>query len=595
MCNVTPVVLVELSDMLDTAETLLAENIPALLNGVPAAAVRSELDRILGSRVFLHSQRIRRFLQFVVEECLLGRQHRLKEYLIGIEVFNRMEVFDPRVDSIVRVEARRLRSKLEEYYLTEGRENELRIELRKGSYIPLVEHRRSGSSGYTLPAAGRSSVAIGRLATHNGESAELVSGITRRLTHVLIKEGYCRMMAAFDPDAAVQPDYLLEGSIEQHGQDVRIWLQLISLPEGTYLWSDSGPADDIEALALSMNRAVVTSYQDKKHGVRRRPTSQSFDHYLKGRYLWKVFTPENVRISVTFFQKAVERDPSYAAAWAALAEAGVLSCLFGFPPAQIQEAAQRAVELNGNLPEAHVAWGTVLSILQSDWDAGEREFHRALQLDGRDTAAHVAYALQLACRGMLSEAGSELQRALEMDPASLAMNFALGWLKCVARRYDEAIAQHRLVCQLAPDFALAFLGLGWAHLGKGDLANATAFFANARNLLKCQNLLSGCLGHCYARTGNRDDALRLLAQLEGQPAAAIGRAAIHAGFDDQERAFDQLEQACDAHDVALPLRVLNPEFDALRDQPRYIALSERMGLANGKMRCHDLSASAPSR
>src|SRR5947209_19261257 len=93
---------------------------PEALNGLPVAEIRSELDRILRSRVFVHSHRIRRFLQFVVEECLLGQQHRLKEYLIGLEVFNRLEAFDPRVDSIVRVEARRLRTKLDEYYQTEG-------------------------------------------------------------------------------------------------------------------------------------------------------------------------------------------------------------------------------------------------------------------------------------------------------------------------------------------------------------------------------------------------------------------------------------------------------------------------------------------
>src|ERR1700734_3939007 len=101
--------------MLDMEETLTPDNALTVLNGMPAPAIRSELERILRSRVFVHSHRIRRFLQFVVEECLLGRQHRLKEYLIGMEVFNRLEAFDPRVDSIVGVEARRPGAKLEEY------------------------------------------------------------------------------------------------------------------------------------------------------------------------------------------------------------------------------------------------------------------------------------------------------------------------------------------------------------------------------------------------------------------------------------------------------------------------------------------------
>src|SRR5579871_5572458 len=113
----------------------------ANLNGIPSAEIRAQLDSVLRSRAFVQSHRIRRFLQFVVEESLLGQPHRLKEYLIGLEVFDRRDAFDPRVDSIVRVEARRLRHKLEEYYRTEGREDLTRITLRKGSYVPIFEYR----------------------------------------------------------------------------------------------------------------------------------------------------------------------------------------------------------------------------------------------------------------------------------------------------------------------------------------------------------------------------------------------------------------------------------------------------------------------
>src|ERR1035441_9439172 len=121
------------------------EETTAVFNGVPAAEVRAQLDFILRSRAFIQSHRIRRFLQFVVEERLLGQPQRLKEYLIGLEVFDRREAFDPRVDSIVRVEARRLRYKLEEYYRTEGREDSVRIVLRKGSYVPIFEYRTTAS------------------------------------------------------------------------------------------------------------------------------------------------------------------------------------------------------------------------------------------------------------------------------------------------------------------------------------------------------------------------------------------------------------------------------------------------------------------
>jgi len=535
---------------------------------------------------------------------MAGRQHRLKEYLIGMEVFNRLEAFDPRVDSIVRVEARRLRAKLEEYYLTEGREDELRIELRKGSYVPLFEHWRSGSNGYDygVSPARRSSVAIGKIGAHNGEPPELVSGITRRLTHSLIQEG-CQVMAPADPAAAATSEYVLEGAIERHAEEVKIWLQLMHRAEGAYVWSDAGHAEDIEMLARSIKRVVVTSHdRDGNHRLQRRVHGQSFDQYLKGRFLWKAFAPDTVRSSIPFFQKAVERDPAYGAAWAALAEASILSSLFGSAPSQepahIKEAATRAVELNEALPEGHVAIGSALSILDRDWSAGEREFQRAIQLEGRDSSVHVAYGLQLACRGMMRHAHSEFERALELDPASLPANFALGWLQCVTKRYDDSLAQHRLVSQLAPDFPLAYLGLGWAHLGKAEFTDAVACFSSAKSLLKCNSLLSGCLGHCYARMGNHDDAANQLDQLAGQPGglqpAWISMAAIWAGLGDLDGAFNSLNSALEAQDWGLPARLLTPEFDSLRSQSRFVDLCGRMGLVNGNPAPSKIATGAPA-
>src|SRR5271154_6967206 len=154
--------------MISTVDNPIEET-ATVLNGVPAAEIRAELDLILRSRAFIQSHRIRRFLQFVVEESLLGQPHRLKEYLIGLEVFDRREAFDPRVDSIVRVEARRLRYKIEEYYRIEGREDQVRIVLRKGSYVPMFEYRGSGTGA--SPIAPRRSIEISLFSIANAASA----------------------------------------------------------------------------------------------------------------------------------------------------------------------------------------------------------------------------------------------------------------------------------------------------------------------------------------------------------------------------------------------------------------------------------------
>ncbi len=155
----------------------------------------------------------------------------------------------------------------------------------------------------------------------------------------------------------------------------------------------------------------------------------------------------------------------------------------------------------------------------------------------------------------------------------------------MTRRYDEAIAQHTLVSQLAPDFPLAYLGLGWASLGKAQYQDAVAYFTNASSLLKCRTLLSGCLGHCYARMGHREEAMRQLAQLASQPPAfftsPVSMASIHAGLGETDRAFTYLEQACNAGDCSLPIQMLNPEFEVLRGDIRYGAVAAKLGLAIG--------------
>jgi tetratricopeptide (TPR) repeat protein len=597
--------------MYDTAVKSAIDDVATALNGVPASEIKAELDRILSSRVFVHSHRIRRFLQFVVEECLLGQHHRLKEYLIGLEVFNRREAFDPRVDSIVRVEARRLRAKLEEYYLTEGREDELRILLRKGSYIPVFEYRRDGSNslGGFAPSH-RRSIAITSFLVSNGggDHMALVDEIKRRLAHVLIKEGYFRVLGTSQqPDATAEPrpdgssngatpelpkaDYLLEGIVEIHDQRIRLILQLQNVIDGSCGWSESTECDfnnlsNIEALARAVNRELLTPRNEASRARIHGEHKQSYDSYLQGRYYWKLATPESVRSSVASFQKASESNPAYAAAWAALAEAMALSSMFGFvDPAEagrMKEAAQKAAELHDSLPEAHLALGAALSISDWNWKEGELELQRAIQLDSRDHASHVAYAIQLACRGMIDDGILEVERALELDPASLFANFALGWLYSVGGRHDEAISQHRLVAQLAPDFPLSYLGLGWAHCGKRMYPDAIAHFTNASNLLKCRSLLRGCLGYCYAMSGRKDEALRELAvlksQAQSQYTSPISSAAIYSGLGDKDRALSHLEQALASHDISLPVQLMSPEFDSLRQEPRFAALREKMGL-----------------
>jgi len=604
----------------------------AVLNGVPAAEIRSQLDLILRSRAFIQSHRIRRFLQFVVEESLLGQPHRLKEYLIGLEVFDRREAFDPRVDSIVRVEARRLRYKLDEYYRTEGREDAIRIILRKGSYIPIFEYR-SASNGITPSSARRSlelslcSLANATAESGSPEATAAAEEIQRRLAHVLIKEG-CFQVVVKPPSqtslnqgtnqaginqvqnpavgedgpisevpglsaatAGTSPaDYVAQGSIEFHDNSFRMLLQLQQSADGSYIWSETvdGPLQDlscIDRLAQQLLRDLAAPSRDSA-ARRQSERKESCDSYLQGRYHWKLATPDSIRNSVAYFSRAVESDPNYAAAWAALSEALLVTSVFGLLPpsdsdSRMKEAALRATSLNPSLPEAHVALGAVLSLLDWNWQAGEEELQKSIQLDKNDMTGHLAYGIHLACRGAQEAAVAEVERALEVDPAALFPNFVLGWLYGVCHRFEEAIAQHKLVSRLAPDYGLPHLGLGMAYAGKGQYTDAIAHLTNATQM-KCGSLLHGQMGYCYAMAGRRDEAQReigtLRARSESTYVSPISFAAIYAGLGDHEQALMHLDRAVEARDTSLPVQLLSSEFDALRNHPRLDDLRSRIGL-----------------
>jgi serine/threonine-protein kinase len=593
--------------MMSTVVSPIEEN-TAVLNGVPAAEIRSQLDLILRSRAFIQSHRIRRFLQFVVEESLLGQPHRLKEYLIGLEVFDRREAFDPRVDSIVRVEARRLRYKLDEYYRTEGREDGIRIVLRKGSYVPIFEYRSAGSG--VSPVSPRRSMEIAHFSLNSAapvaaEAGAAAEEIQRRLAHILIKEGCFQVVVksqsshtlAGDTDAhadtlptgasASTADYVVEGSMEFLEDGFRLLLQLQQSVDGSYIWSETtdGRLQDLSCIDHLAQQLVRDLAAAKEGGAPRRQSErrESWDAYLQGRYHWKLGTPDSIRNSVAFFTKAVETDSNSAAAWAALSEALLVSSVFGLlpPDTRIKEAALRATSLNPSLPEAHVALGAVLSLLDWDWTAGEEELQKSIQLDKSDPIGHLAYGIQLACRGAQDSAVAEIERALEVDPASLFPNFILGWMYGVCRRFDESIAQHTLVSRLATDYGLPHLGLGMAYAGKGQFTDAIAHLTNATQM-KCGSLLHGQMGYCYAMAGRRDEAQReigiLKARSESNFVSPMSFAAIYAGLGDVAEALVYLERAVETRDTSLPVHLLCMEFDRLRDHPQFQNLLGRIGL-----------------
>jgi len=248
-----------------------------IANGLSAEAVHAELDRVLSSATFIRSKRLGRFLRFTVEQCLEGRQNSLKEYLVGVEVFNKMETFDPRIDSIVRVEARRLRSKLERYYQTEGREDEIVIQFRKGSYVPMIltreqYHAHGYVDGATQTRTGKRSIAVSRFTNLGVDPAHsfFCLGITEDVVSALTKVPDFRIVARHSGVDEVKSDFILEGSVRKQGDRLRIAAQLIDTASSVYVWSETYERDVSDAFAVQdeISRAIVNSMRAEFEEVR---------------------------------------------------------------------------------------------------------------------------------------------------------------------------------------------------------------------------------------------------------------------------------------------------------------------------------------
>jgi TolB-like protein len=239
-----------------------------IANGISHDAVHAELDRVLSSATFIRSKRLGRFLRFTVEQCLEGRQNALKEYLVGVEVFNKLETFDPRIDSIVRVEARRLRSKLERYYQTEGREDEIVIQFRKGSYVPMILTREQYQAhgyvdGAPQPRSGKRSIAVSRFTNLGVDPTHsfFCLGITEDVVSALTKVPDFRIVARYSGGEDVKADFVLEGSVRKQGDRLRIAAQLIDTASSVYVWSETYERDVSDAFAVQdeISRSIVAS------------------------------------------------------------------------------------------------------------------------------------------------------------------------------------------------------------------------------------------------------------------------------------------------------------------------------------------------
>lgn len=420
-----------------------------------------------------------------------------------------------------------------------------------------------------------------------------VRGVTVRPTTAVLK--YHKHRA--DPLVAASElavDVILNGTIQRSGDRIRVGVHVISGHDGAMRWAghfDEKLTDLFaveDSIADQVTRALtLTLTEEERRRLSRRNTenTHAYHAFLKGRFFWNKRTEEGLRKGIAQFDEAIGHDPEYALAYAGLADSYNLLCAYGALPPQegfprARQAAERALELDEHLAEAHTSLAYATLHFYWDWALAEREFLRALTLNANYATAHQWYGGYLAARGRFDESLAEIEQAHRIDPVSLMINADIGWLSFFARQHDRAIEQLRKTLEMDPNFALAYWLLGLNKEQKGQLEEATADFRKAVSLSEDIPFALASLGHVLGRSGKRDEAaaaleelLRLSARRYVSPHSI---ATVYIGLGQSTEALEWLNRAADERSNWIIFLNVDPVFDPLRDDPRFRNITDRL-------------------
>ena len=389
---------------------------------------------------------------------------------------------------------------------------------------------------------------------------------------------------------------VLTGRMTQVGPDLIIKTELVDAQDGSYLWGDncSYKMSDILDIETHMCRELSDKLlhgltaQDKKQLTTHQTNNvEAYYSYLKGRYFLNKRTTRSIKKAVEYFQQAIELDPDYALAYAGLSDSCTLLVSWeALTPsegyAKAKAAALRAIEIVPTLAEAHAGLGHA-RLHSWEWADAEAAFKRAVELNPGYAPAHQWYSEYLFSAGRFEESIAEILIALELDPLSPLMNADVGWTYYFARRYDEAIARLKQTIEMDPDFWLPHFIIGQAYIQKEMYDAAIGAIHKAMELAGKGPLSVLLVGYAYAVSGKRTEALEVIDQLidlsRERYFSQYRVADIYAGLGDDEKVFEHLERAFEAHDARLIWLKVDPHFDRFRSDPRFQDLARRMGFA----------------
>jgi len=588
---------------------------------ISADEVRAELERILADNVFASAQKMKRFLRFVVLETLAGRGDHLNESLVGTEIYSSGEAFDPRLDSTVRVEAGRLRSKLREFYESQGDAGRFRIEIPKGTYKPIFKRLKETRTNKPEQAFAKKSPRARTMAVlpfadmspqkdheyfGDGLAEELMFALSRlpnlrvvSQTSVFAFKG--KGMDVREIGRQLDVGSLMEGSVRKAEQLLRITVRLTEVGTGFQIWSEvfERPLRDVfevqQQIAKAVARALrieVLGEEDDLPGCSSTTNLSAFNHFLVGRSFWNKQTQAALKAAIGHFEKAIAEDQAYGKAYLGISDClrklefwGLMHPSEAIPKAK--EAAKRAFAVSPTLVEANISLAAIRAVNEWEWTEADAMFREILRTCSDSAHARQVYAMMcLLPLGRFDEAIEQIHIARQLDPLALLINAHVGAAYYFAGRYEEAIEQLQATLELEPNYHLAQLGLALAMEEKGMLDDALATVEKAKSLAGEIMPIWGALGHIYARAGKTREAEAVLGELftleKVRYISPLDFALVYGGLGRTDEVFECLDKAAVDHCGRLAWALVDPRHKNLRSDARFHALTKRVfpGLQN---------------
>ena len=580
------------------------------VDAVPGTAVREQLARIVDSPKFISSARLCRFLTHIVNRTLCGDLDCIKEFSIAMEVFDRTPRYDPNIDAIVRVEARRLRAKLKEYYEGPGKNDPVLIGLRPGSYVPIFRwlDAQPGSARQEMGTAVQAGASVAVLPFVNmssepeqdyfcdGISEEIINSLTRIAGLKVIARSSAFQFKGMSVDIRevgrrLDADVIIEGSVRKAGEKLRISAQAIQAESGHGLWSEVFRRDlkDVFAIQEEIAQSVAGLLRVDLPVARARvhPSVrdlEAYTRYLRARFLIHQQSPETLRAALEQLGELTHVFPDYALAYSGMAAAASFLSLFGvvsgrdvYP--EVKANAERGYALDPDSGETCTILGGIRGWFEHRWDEALKLYDRALELQPGHAPARFFLAMALLCQGNIQAAEAALRRSTELDPLSASDCARLAYLHYVKGDHRSAAEHLEKSFDLDRDYPEAVFYKGLLHFQQQDYDATAECLHRTRFPLEM-----GLLAAAYARQGKQPQAEKCLEELRrlaaSQYITPLAEALAAIGLKDFDLAFQRLDEAVDHKTNFVNLLAVEPFFQPLRSDHRFTRILKRLNLSS---------------